>query len=154
MPMRRTADAREPEGARVAWPLTVRWAECDAAGIIFHGRVFEWFSEARVAWLATCGVSYYRDVVPAGVGLLVTEATARFRRPLKPGDAVVVEARVSRLSPARMQFAYDVWLGAEVAVVGETQHAFVMQGGAGNLKKAHPSLYQTLQAAAGEAAEN
>lgn len=137
----------------VRWPLTVRWAECDAAGIIFHGRVFEWFSEARVAWLAHNGVSYYRDVVPMRVELLVTEATAQFRRPLRPGDAVVVEARVSHLTPARIYFAYRVWHGAEVAVAGETHHAFVTEGRAGNVKKTHPRLYEALVGAAGEAAE-
>ncbi|MDA8200203.1 MAG: thioesterase family protein [Thermaerobacter sp.] len=149
MPMGKPLDGKEPEGVRMTWPLTVRWAECDAAGIIFHGRVFEWFSEARVAWLARNGVSYYRDVVPEGVELLVTEATAQFRRPLKAGDGVAVEVWVSRLSPARMHFAYRAWHGRETAVAGETHHAFVMDGRAGNLKKAHPRLYEVLRGGTG-----
>lgn len=136
------------EGRRVEWRSTVRWAECDAAGIIFHGRVFEWFSEARVAWLANIGVSYYGDVVPSGVELLVTHAAAQFQRPLKPGDAVAVEAGVSRLSPARLHFAYRVWRQGSVAVFGETQHAFVVRGRAGNIKKAQPWLYGALMAGA------
>ena len=146
-------DWPEVEGQRASWGSTVRWAECDAAGIIFHGRVFEWFSEARVAWLAGIGVSYYRDVVPSGVDLLVTQAGAHFREPLKPGDAVAVEAGISRLSPARLHFAYRVWREGAMAVFGETQHAFVMRGRAVNIKKAHPSLYGALMAAAGRSEE-
>ncbi len=153
MPIGEAAEGAPPGGVRVTWALTVRWAECDPAGIIFHGRVFEWFSEARVAWLAHIGVSYYRDVVPQGVELLVTDATAQFRRPLRAGDPVAVEVWVSRLSPARMHFAYRASLGAEMAISGETRHAFVMQGRAGNLKKVHPRLYDALRGGTGEATE-
>jgi acyl-CoA thioester hydrolase len=138
--------ATADQGMRTALPLVVRWAECDAAGIIFHGRVFEWFSEARVAWLAQAGLSYYHDVVPLGVELLVTRATAAFQRPLRPGDAVVVEARVTHLTPARMHFGYRVLRDGLRCADGETQHGFVMHGRAGNLKKAHAALYEQLLA--------
>lgn len=131
-------------GFTASLPIVVRWAECDAAGIIFHGRVFEWFSEARVVWLAGVGLSYYQDVIPRGIELLVAHASADFRRPLAPGEACVVEARVSRLTPARMHFAYRVLRdGLEVAS-GATHHGFVIRGKAGNIKKAHADLYRTL----------
>jgi len=131
-------------GVTASLPIVVRWAECDAAGIIFHGRVFDWFSEARVAWLEAVGLSYYQDVIPRGIELLVVHASADFRRPLRPGDVAVVEARVSRLTPARMHFTYRVRRdGVEVAS-GATHHGFVLQGKAGNIKKAHADLYRML----------
>ena len=127
--------------------LTVRWAECDAAGIIYHARVFDWFSEARVTWLAQTGLSYYTHLRPRGVELLVLATEARFHRPLGPGAKVTVRAGVTKFTPTRMTFRYLVTLDGVLAVEGATHHAFVIAGRAANLRKSAPDIYAALAAA-------
>ncbi|AEW03715.1 thioesterase [Sulfobacillus acidophilus DSM 10332] len=129
------------------WETVVRWAECDAAGIIYHARVFDWFSEARVSWLAEHALSYYHVLRPQGVELLVKSAHAHFRHALAPGDRVRVTIRLQQITPTRATFHYEGFLWREewiLALEGETDHAFVQGGRAQRLDRRHPDIYQAF----------
>jgi acyl-CoA thioester hydrolase len=140
--LRETALVPVPPVSRLS--LRVRWAECDAAGVLYHAHALDWFSEARVVWLEGIGASYYQQVRQAEVELLVLDVFARFPRALHPGDAIDVTAWVDELSPTRMRFVYRVEHQGRVAVEGFTRHAFVRRGRAVNLSKASPPLYARL----------
>ncbi|MCL6561720.1 MAG: acyl-CoA thioesterase [Firmicutes bacterium] len=144
--------ARTISGSRV-WKTSVRWSDCDPAGILYHAKAFDWFSEARVAWLHGCGLDYYHVLRARGYELLVLEAQASFRVALRPGEPVSVVISVEHLSPTRMGFRYQAVRedqpehGAE-ALFGRTQHAFVFQGRAVRLDRHWPEAYQRLLHAA------
>jgi acyl-CoA thioester hydrolase len=141
----------EPEGLVHRMALRVRWAECDAAGIVYHPRVLDWFSEARVAWLEAAGASYYNDVRAEHVELLVLDLAVQFVRALRPGDAVQVDVWADELTAARMRFCYRVEHQGRVAVEGFTRHAFVRDGRAVNLSRAAPALFARLERTAAPA---
>jgi acyl-CoA thioester hydrolase len=144
--------ARTISGSTV-WKVSVRWSDCDPAGILYHAKAFDWFSEARVAWLRACGLDYYHVLRPRGYELLVLEAQASFRVALRPGESVSVVVAVEHLSPTRMGFRYravredQMEQGAE-ALFGSTEHAFVFQGRAVRLDRRWPEAYQRLLHAA------
>ncbi|MBX5465872.1 MAG: acyl-CoA thioesterase [Firmicutes bacterium] len=130
---------------RATWDTVVRWADCDPAGIAYHARIFDWFSEGRIAWLAKMDLDYYQIFRPRRIELLVLEAGARFHRPLYPGDAVSVEVAPARLSPVRMRFRYRVVQKSQgVAAEGFTEHAFVVDGRAVRLDRRFPEGYERL----------
>jgi acyl-CoA thioester hydrolase len=140
--LRETAVVPVPPVSRLS--LRVRWAECDAAGVLYHAHALDWFSEARVVWLESIDASYYQHVRQEGIELLVLDVFARFPRALHPGDAIDVTAWVDELTPTRMRFVYRVEHQGRVAVEGFTRHAFVREGRAVSLSKASPLLYARL----------
>jgi acyl-CoA thioester hydrolase len=130
-----------PAGPLATLPITVRWSECDPAGIIYHAHVFDWFSEGRIAWLSRLGLSYYEVLRPQGFELLVLECQARFLHTLRPGDTAELDIGAADLTPTRVTFYYRVRLEGRVVVEGVTRHVFVMAGHAVNLRKRAPGLY-------------
>jgi acyl-CoA thioester hydrolase len=137
--------ASEPRGTTWTQSWIVRWSECDPAGILYHPRVFDWFSEGRLGWLSRFGQDYYREWRSRGIELLVLECEARFRRPLRPGDAVDVTTAVGDATPTRLTFLYRVTRSGEVVAEGLTHHAFVSQGRPVNLSKRAPDLLDAFK---------
>ena len=133
-----------------AWNSQVRWAECDAAGIIYHARVFDWFSEGRIAWLRDHALDYYEVLRPRGVDLLVKSAHAAFRHTLHPGDAVKLLVTVEELSFTRVSFCYRVLTPQNLeveALSGITEHAFVADGRAKRLDRFAPDIMERFEQA-------
>lgn len=125
------------------WNSWVRWSECDAAGIVYHARVFDWFSEARIAWLRDHAIDYYAVLRPRGIELLVKSANAAFRHTLSPGDPVQLVVTAGDLSATRVTFYYRVLASANpdvMALTGFTEHAFVVNGHAKRLDRVAPDL--------------
>ncbi len=130
------------------WQGVVRWSEVDAAGIIYHAHVFDWFSETRIAWLADHGLDYYQVLRPAGIELLVKEAHASFSHALELGDAFSVYATLTQVSPTRCTFSYGVAtsrIAKGFALTGTTEHAFVVEGRARRLDRLSPNVFDKLQ---------
>jgi acyl-CoA thioester hydrolase len=131
------------------WETEVRWAECDAAGIVYHARVLDWFSEARVLWLSEHDLDYYEVLRSRGIELLVKSAEIAFRRAMKPKDAIRVDVSVSQVTPTRATFSYQVWSRRhttwQVTAMGVTEHAFVVEERAARLDRVWPELYALFQ---------
>jgi acyl-CoA thioester hydrolase len=143
-----TREARTaPTGHRAVLPITVRWAECDAAGILYHARVFDWFSEGRLAWLRGIGHAYYDDWRARGIDLLVREANATFDRAMRPGDDLSLVVWVDGRQGARLRFRYTVRHQGHVTVEGFTEHVFVKDGRAINLVRVAADLDQAVEEA-------
>ncbi|NMP23617.1 acyl-CoA thioesterase [Sulfobacillus harzensis] len=130
------------------WQSVVRWAECDAAGIIYHARVFDWFSEGRITWLKNHGLDYYEVLRPQGIELLVKSANAAFHHTLHPGDTVRLSVALETVTPTRAVFHYRVAAPSApelVAIEGVTEHAFVIGGRARRLDRAAPQILEQWQ---------
>jgi len=133
---------------RSEWHSRVRWAECDAAGIIYHARVFDWFSEGRIVWLKEHGLDYYDVLRPFGIELLVKSANASFHHTLKPGDPVHLEIQLELITPTRASFRYRVAAQQDVKVTaleGMTEHAFVVDGRARRLDRVALEVFQQFE---------
>ncbi len=139
----------------VDWPTQLRWSECDPAGIIYHAHIFDWFSEARTEWLRRQHLDYYEDMRPAGLELLVRRAEVQFFHAMRPGDALVVRAALSDLTPTRATFTYQVLShkGQRMSS-GWTEHIFVTNGRASRADRVSPHIYhlmvEGMRSAAGE----
>jgi acyl-CoA thioester hydrolase len=130
------------------WRSSVRWAECDAAGIIYHARVFDWFSEGRIAWLRDNQLDYYDVLRARGIELLVKTANASFHHTLRPGDPVQLRIALDSLSATRATFRYRVAAPDNpqvTALEGFTEHAFVVDGRARRLNRAFPDIYEQFE---------
>lgn len=99
-------------------------------GVVYYSNYLIWFECARTQWLRTLGTSYAAVeaqglFLPARRCEVIYHESARYDRP------VVVKTWVTKLTPARVDFAYQVrdeQTGALLAE-GSTEHAFVEASG-------------------------
>ncbi len=128
--------------------VTVRYAETDCMGVVHHAVYPVWFEIARTDYIKAAGMSY-ADMEKSGVMLPVTGISCRYRLPAKYDDTLLIEARISRLTPARIEFEYTVTRKGEtdILTVGTSSHGFVDSRTFKplNFKKAMPDFYEVME---------
>lgn len=128
--------------------MEIRWGDCDAAGIVYHPRYFDLFTDGRVALFKQIGLPYQQSFHEQGIEVVVVEASCRYHNSLKPEDKYILTTKLTHLGRTRMNFAYVITMpeNQTVAVAGKTMHAFVdTQGKPFDLKKRRPDLWEKLE---------
>ena len=110
--------------------LRVRYAETDKMGVVYHANYFMWFEIGRCELLRAIGRSY-REMEASGVGLPVIEAHCEYKSPARYDDELVVKTMGRMLSPARVEFEYEISRPSDATVnaVGRTVHAAIDTNG-------------------------
>ena len=95
-------------------------------GVVYYANYLIWFEVGRCEWLRAMGSSY-RDLETTGIMLPVIEAHCEYRSPARYDDELQVKTRGELLSPARVEFKYEVSRPSDGAVnaLGRTLHAAV-----------------------------
>lgn len=104
-------------------PRPVRLQDCDAAGIVFFARFFEYFHDALMAGLEAGGYSVPRLLREGKLLVPIREAQAEYLAPLCFGDRVVVEVVRTAAGESAAWIGYRI--GGEsgrVHAVGRTLH--------------------------------
>ena len=125
--------------------INVRYAETDAMGVVHHAVYPVWFEIARTDYIKMLGLSY-SEMEKGGVMLPVTAITVKYHLPAKYDDRLTVTAKVTRLTPARVEFAYTVTRGGELLTEGTSSHAFVSSTTFKplNFKTTMPEFFETF----------
>lgn len=108
--------------------VTVRYAETDMMGFVYHGNYLSWFEISRTDMLRRQGLPY-REIEAAGYFLPVTEATVRYLRPARYDDTLAIHARMTQKPSVRLRVDYEVKRGEELLATGSTTHAFINRQG-------------------------
>jgi acyl-CoA thioester hydrolase len=109
--------------------VRVRYAETDKMGVVYHAHYFVWFEIGRCDFLRAHGASY-RELEATGIALPVIEAHCEYRQPARFDDELEVHTWGALLSPARVEFRYEVrGPNGMVNAVGRTVHAAVDANG-------------------------
>lgn len=128
--------------------VTVRYAETDCMGVVHHAVYPVWFEIARTDYIKSIGVSY-AEMEKGGVMLPVTSISVKYHLPAKYDDELAVASRITRLTPARVEFAYTVTRKAtgELLTEGTSCHAFVSAETFKplNFKIAMPEFYERVE---------
>lgn len=128
--------------------ITVRYAETDCMGVVHHAVYPVWYEIARTDYIKSAGMSY-AEMELAGVMLPVTGISCRYRLPAKYDDSLVITARITRLTPARIEFSYVVTKKGDSAVLAEgtSSHGFVDAKTFRplNFKKEMPDLFSKME---------
>jgi 4-hydroxybenzoyl-CoA thioesterase len=120
--------------------VSVEWGDCDAAGIVFFPRYFEWFDACTAALFHRAGFEKRTLLTTYGiVGFPVVDTRARFVQPSSFGDEVVVESAISRIGRSSFDVQHRLLRGETLAVEGfETRVWAVRAGGDGAGLKSAP----------------
>jgi acyl-CoA thioester hydrolase len=108
--------------------ITVRYAETDMMGIVYHGNYLPWFEIGRTTLLKENGLSY-RDLEAAGYRLPVLEVAVKYLKPALYDDVVTVITTLTDKPLLRIQLSYEVRRGEELLATGQTSHAFIDRTG-------------------------
>jgi acyl-CoA thioester hydrolase len=108
--------------------VTVRYAETDMMGIVYHANYLPWFEVGRTTLLKEIGVSY-RKLEEEGFRLPVLEVAAKFLRPAVYDDTLEITSTVRERPLLRIRIDYEVRRGDELLATGNTLHAFVDREG-------------------------
>jgi acyl-CoA thioester hydrolase len=109
--------------------VRVRYAETDQMGVVYHANYLVWFEIGRCELLRTIGSSY-RELESAGIMLPVIEVHCEYKSPARYDDELEVKVWGKLLSPARVEFRYEVSRPCDSTVnaVGRTVHAAIQEG--------------------------
>ncbi|NOX83612.1 MAG: acyl-CoA thioesterase [Alphaproteobacteria bacterium] len=94
-------------------PLRVRWAECDAQGIVFNVNYFLYFDVGMTEYLRALG--FEGDQV---VEFFTVHAEADYRAPARFDDEVEVAIRCVRIGKTSMTLKAAIFRGDEVLTDG------------------------------------
>jgi len=110
--------------------IRVRYAETDKMGVVYHANYFMWFEIGRCELLRTIGRSY-RQMEAEGIGLPVIEAHCEYKSPARYDDELQVRTKGRLLSPARVEFEYEVCRPCDgtINATGRTIHAAIDTNG-------------------------
>lgn len=86
--------------------LEVPLYHVDALGIVWHGRYYEYFEQARIQLLRARRLDA-RDLVELGFGMLLIESRCRHIAPLRYGDRIRVSAWLRDVTH-RLHVAYEI----------------------------------------------
>jgi 4-hydroxybenzoyl-CoA thioesterase len=88
---------------------SVRFGDCDPAGIMYFPRLFELFHEAMESWFTDgLGLDYGDLILSRRIGFPAVHSEADFRAPCVLGDALVVLLRAGRVGRASIHLDYVV----------------------------------------------
>jgi len=110
--------------------VRVRYAETDRMGVVYHANYLVWFEVGRCELLRASGSSY-RELETTGIMLPVIEAHCEYRSPARYDDELEVKTWGELLSPARVEFTYEVSRPSDgtVNALGRTMHAAIDTAG-------------------------
>jgi len=103
--------------------ITVRYAETDMMGIVYHANYLPWFEVARTQLLREQGFPY-RQLEADGYRIPVLEVSAKFIRPAVYDDTLTIVATMREKPLLRIRLDYEVLRGSELLATGQSSHAF------------------------------
>ena len=127
--------------------VRVRYAETDKMGIVHHSVYPIWYELARTDLSKLAGFPYSK-MEEDGVLTPLVELNCKYIKPAYYDDELVVTATVSKLTPARIVFYYEVFKDDSDKPIntGYTVHAIVNKDMRPiNTKKLFPDIYQTME---------
>ena len=108
--------------------VTVRYAETDMMGIVYHADYLPWFEIGRTTLFKEIGISY-RQLEAEGYRLPVLEVSAKYLRPAVYDDQLEIVTTLAEKPALRVRVSYEVRRNGEVLATGSSMHAFVDRQG-------------------------
>jgi acyl-CoA thioester hydrolase len=108
--------------------VTVRYAETDMMGVVYHGSYLPWLEIGRTNLLKEMGLPY-RELEAQGYFLPVLEVSVKYARPAKYDDIVTIVTTLRERPVLRIRLEYEVRRGEEILATAETVHAFIDKSG-------------------------
>jgi acyl-CoA thioester hydrolase len=106
--------------------VTVRFNEADPLGIVWHGHYLRYFEDGREAFGKQYGISYL-DFYRNGLAVPIVSVHCDYKKPLRYGEAVIVETTYEPTAAAKLHFSYKMFesVGNHIVATGSSVQVFV-----------------------------
>lgn len=126
--------------------ITVRYAETDQMGIVHHSVYPIWYEAARTEAIKKIGMTY-SSLEKNGIMTPLAELNCKYISPAQYEDVLTIKVEISKLTPARIVFNYQVFKEGEDKPIntGSTVHAWVGKDLKPiNLKRQFPEIFEKV----------
>jgi acyl-CoA thioester hydrolase len=111
-----------PQAPRSTTHVRVRYAETDAAGVVYHANYLVWLEVARIDLLREIGHPI-TDIEARGIILPVVDVNVRYLRPAHLDEVLEVALWVDSIGPATFSFRYEISRDGLLLATAWTRHA-------------------------------
>lgn len=87
--------------------LRVHYQDTDQMGVVHHANYVSWLEISRTEMMRETGVTY-REMESLGLLLPVVDMNIKYRSPAHYDDQLAIFTKVTKLSPVRLEFNYEV----------------------------------------------
>ncbi len=108
--------------------LRVRYQETDPMGFLHHACYFTYFEIGRTELLRASGGNY-RQMEEQGMLVVVVRAECRFHRPARYDDILRLRTMIVRVTPAKIEHEYRLFLRETLLAVGNVTLAVIDREG-------------------------
>lgn len=113
-----------------SYARTIRFADTDAAGIVYFARYLSICHEAYEDALAAAGLNLATFFTDTGLVIPIAKSEASYLRPLACGEKIRVDLTPARLSDNRFALDFVIWKldpagPAKRACVARTEHVCI-----------------------------
>lgn len=108
--------------------IRVRYSETDAMGFLHHGNFANYYEMGRTELLREQGGNY-REIEESGLFLVVVRLDCRFHSPAKYDDLLMLTTRVDRVTPVRIEHAYELRRDGQLLASAKSTLACVDRAG-------------------------
>jgi acyl-CoA thioester hydrolase len=112
------------------FPVTVRYLEVDAQGVVFNMWYLAWFDEAMTAYLAHGGYPY-AELMADGLDVMLVRSEIDWSDGVGFGDDVAVLVTSTRVGQTSFTLRFEVTKGGAISAVGTTTYVVVGIDGSG-----------------------
>jgi 4-hydroxybenzoyl-CoA thioesterase len=111
--------------------VKIEWGDCDPAGIVFYPRYFAMFDASTTALFEhALGMTKYQFLKAyQAVGYPMLDTAARFVKPTRFGDSVVIETAIMALGRSSFEVAHKLTKDGELAVECTEKRVWVVRDG-------------------------
>ena len=114
--------APQPSRSRFTTRVRVRYAETDAAGVVYYGNYLTYFEVVRVELLRALGHPI-TEIEAQGILMPVVEARLKYLRPARLDDLLEIAVSIDSVGPASFTCDYEVTRDGLLLVSGWTRLA-------------------------------
>lgn len=111
--------------------ICVRYAETDQMGYVHHGRYWVYFEMGRTELLRQGGRSY-RQWEEAGVLLVVSAASIRYRSPARYDDVLTLRTSLAKTGRASLVHSYELRRKEDNVLIATAQTTLACVGTEGS----------------------
>lgn len=105
-------------------PLRVRWAECDAQGIVFNANYFAYYDHAIWEWTKALGYKGWNDAPQ----FVTAHAECDFLGAAHFDEDIEIAIRAARFGTKSMEVAAAIFHGDALLNVGKLNYVYVSPG--------------------------
>ena len=120
------------------WPIRVYYEDTDLAGIVYYANYLKFIERARSEMVRDLGIDQTALKATQDIVFAVRRVEADYRAPAKFDDELVVETKILRARPVRLELSQDVMRAGTVIFAAKVTLATI--NGQGGVAKLPPEI--------------